>query len=109
MLEAQADDQESVDRMTGDRLTDAELDELRRLSERITPPPWRAIIEGRDRTSGDSFIMTGREDDRDEDMYISRDSGLAGPAYLDFIAAARNYLPRLLDEVAELRSANEGS
>jgi hypothetical protein len=95
--------------MIGDRLTDAELDKLRRLSERVAPPPWRAMIEGRDHTSGDSFIMTGQEDDRDEDMYVSRDSGPAGPAYLEFIAAVRNYLPRLLDEVVESRSEDDRS
>jgi hypothetical protein len=67
------------------------------------------MIEGRDHTSGDSFIMTGREDDRDEDMYVSRDSGPAGPADLEFIAAVRNYLPRLLDEITELRSEDNGS
>lgn len=104
-----ANDQESVDRMTGDRLTNAELDELRRLCERAAPAPWRAMIEGRDHTSGDSFIMIGREDDRDEDMYVSRDSGPASPADLDFIAATRNYLPRLLDEIAELRSGHDDS
>ena len=67
------------------------------------------MIEGRDHTSGDSFIMTGREDDRDEDIYVSRDSGPAGPAYLEFIVAARNYLPRLLDEIAELRPEDNAS
>ena len=90
--------------MTGNRLTDAEIDELRRMSERATPAPWRAMIEGRDHTSGDSFIMVGREDDRDEDMYVSRDSGPASSADLDFIAAARNYLPRLLEELTKLRA-----
>jgi hypothetical protein len=90
--------------MTGDRLTDTELGELRRLSERAAPAPWRAMVEGRDHTSGDSFIMIGREDDRDEDMYVSRDSGPASSADLDLIAAARNYLPRLLDEIIKLRS-----
>jgi hypothetical protein len=65
------------------------------------------MVEGRDHTSGDSFIMIGREDDRDEDMYVSRDSGPASAADLDFIAAARNYLPRLLDEIIELRSRYE--
>lgn len=53
--------------------------------------------------------MTGREDDRDEDIYVSRDSGPAGPAYLEFIVAARNYLPRLLDEIAELRPEDNAS
>jgi len=95
--------------MTSDRLTDAELDEFRRLCQRVAPPPWRAMIEGRDHTSGDSFIRIGREDDRDEDMYVSRDSGPASPADLEFIATARNYLPRLLDEIAELRSEHGGS
>jgi hypothetical protein len=94
--------------MTRDRLTDAELAELRRLCERVSPAPWRAMIEGRDHTSGDSFIMTGQEDDRDEDMYVSRDSGSARAADLEFIAAARNYLPRLLDEIAELRPEGGG-
>jgi hypothetical protein len=95
--------------MTGGRLTEAELDELRRLCERVAPAPWRAMIEGRDHTSGDSFIMIGRADDRDEDMYVSRDSGPASQADLEFIAAARNYLPRLLDEIAELASEHDGS
>jgi hypothetical protein len=85
-------------------LTDAELDELRHLCERAAPAPWRAMVEGRDHTSGDSFIMIGPEYDRDEDMNISRDSGPALPADLDFIAAARNYLPRLLEEITILRS-----
>jgi hypothetical protein len=93
--------------MTGDRLTKAEIDELRRLSEHAAPAPWRAMVEGRDHTSGDSFIMIGREDDRGEDMYVSRDSGPASPADLDFIAAARNYLPRLLDEITKLHSEND--
>jgi hypothetical protein len=89
--------------MAGKRVSDAELDELRRLSERVARPPWRAIVEGRDQTAGDSFIMIGPEEDRDEDMYVSSDSGPASSAELDFIAAARNYLPRLLDEIVGLR------
>lgn len=90
--------------MSGPRLTDAEIHELRQLCERATPAPWRAMVEGRDHSSGDSFIMVGREDDRDEDMYVSRDSGPAAHTDLDFIAAARNYLPRLLEELEELRA-----
>ncbi len=90
-------------------LTDAELDELRRLSEHAARAPWRAMVEGRDHTSGDSFIMIGREDDRAEDMYVSRESGPAPAADLDFIAAARNYLPRLLDEIMRLRSKHDDS
>jgi hypothetical protein len=81
----------------------AEIDELRRLCAHATPAPWRAMVEGRDHSAGDSFIMIGRDDDRDEDMYVTRDSGPASTSDLDFIAAARNYLPRLVEEIAELR------
>ena len=93
--------------MTEQHLSDAEIDQLRRLGEHATPAPWRAMVEGRDHTSGDSFIMIGRDGDRDEDMYVSRDSGPAAAPDLDFIAAARNYLPRILDELAELRRERE--
>jgi hypothetical protein len=93
--------------MSEHHVSDAEIDELRRLGERATPAPWRAMIEGRDHTSGDSFIMIGRDGDRDEDMYVSRDSGPASASDLDFIAAARNYLPRILDELADLRRKGE--
>jgi hypothetical protein len=65
------------------------------------------MVEGRNHTSGDSFIMVGHEEDADEDMYVSRDSGPAAEADLDFIAAARNFLPRLINEIVELRSRNE--
>lgn len=50
------------------------------------------MVEGRDHHGGDSFIMMGAEDDRDEDLYLNRDSGLASVADHDFIAAARNYI-----------------
>jgi hypothetical protein len=89
--------------MNEQHVSDAELDKLRRLSASAAPAPWRAMVEGRDHNSGDSFIMIGNDDDRDEDMYVSRDSGPASAPDLDFIAAARNYLPRLLDEITELR------
>jgi hypothetical protein len=89
--------------MNEHHVSDGELDELRRLCASATPAPWRAMVEGRDHSSGDSFIMVGGDDDRDEDMYVSRDSGPATASDLNFIAAARNYLPRLIDEITELR------
>ena len=93
--------------MNKDHVNDAEIAELRRLCAAATPAPWRAMVEGRDHSAGDSFIMIGRDDDRDEDMYVTRDSGPASASDLDFIAAARNYLPRLIDEIAELRRTCE--
>jgi hypothetical protein len=93
--------------MNEHHVTDAEIEELRRLCDQATPAPWRSMVQGRDHSAGDSFIMIGRDDDRDEDMYVSRDSGPASNSDLDFIAAARNYLPRLIDEIVELRRACE--
>jgi hypothetical protein len=82
-------------------ITDAELEELERLVADASPAPWRAYIEGRDNESGDSFIAIG--DPREADMDISRDDGRAPDADWDFIAAARNYMPRLLSEIRRLR------
>jgi hypothetical protein len=68
---------------SGVELPGSVLDELERLCDRADPVLWRSMVEGRDHCSGDSFIQVGRDDDRAEDMYVSRDSGPAGPAELD--------------------------
>jgi hypothetical protein len=85
-------------------ISDEELSELERLDRWGSAPPWRAMVEGRDHTSGDSFIMAGPESDRAEDIYVSRDSGPASPSDLDLIATARTYLPSLIAEIRHLRS-----
>lgn len=76
---------------------------LMRLSDRCDPPPWRSSVEGRDHVAGEDMIMTGGDSDRGEDIYVTRDSGPASAAYLDLIAAARTYLPLLIDEVLASR------
>ncbi|HEV3310764.1 MAG TPA: hypothetical protein VG815_09620 [Chloroflexota bacterium] len=65
------------------------------------------MVEGRDLTSGDSFIMIGPEGDSGEDMYVSHESRPASPDDLNFIATSRNLVPRLLDEVERQRRGNE--
>jgi len=70
---------------------------------------WRSMVEGRDHLAGDSFIMVGTEGERGEDIYITRDSGAAAAATLDLIAAARTYLPALIEEVRRLRAATAAS
>lgn len=80
-----------------------EIQRLRALSEAGSPPPWTAYVEGRNHSSGDSFISVGPIHDPDEDIYVSRDSGPASSADLDLIAEARTQLPRLLDEIERLR------
>lgn len=43
-------------------LTDEELQHMHKRCAAATPGPWKSYIEGRDHTSGSSFIMTAGED-----------------------------------------------
>jgi hypothetical protein len=77
-------------------------DDLAAIGARATsasPGPWRSFIEGRDHTSGSNFISTGREASRGNDIELSG----ATDADQEFIAHARQDVPRLLAEVARLR------
>ncbi|HAP74485.1 MAG TPA: hypothetical protein DCR14_00190 [Acidimicrobiaceae bacterium] len=89
--------------MTAKYLPAELLDELDRISREADGPPWLAIVEGRDQLGGDSFIQVGDDGNRLTDIYVTRDRTPALAAELDVIAAARTYLPQLLDEIRELR------
>ncbi|MEM6274503.1 MAG: hypothetical protein AAF735_04605 [Myxococcota bacterium] len=81
-------------------LNDSELAAIEARCEAATAGPWVSYIEGRDHTSGSNFIMTGSEDSRGPDIELSG----ATNADQDFIAHARQDIPRLLAEIARLRS-----
>ena len=83
-------------------LSDQELDELEALTEAAAPAPWVAFIEGPG-VAGDSMIRLDRLGDFPPDMYITRDGEIAPSADIRFIAAARNFMPRLLAEVRRRR------
>jgi len=89
--------------MTDDDITDDELAAMKARVEATTPGPWTSYIEGRDHTSGDSFIQTATQD-----IYISAEDYLGGGGHRradqDFIAHARQDMPRLIAEVERLRS-----
>jgi len=93
--------------ITPDRMSEADLDAIRNRAELATPGPWTSFVEGRDHTSGDSFIMIGAPDQREDDLYLSRGSRPASPDDQDFVAAARQDIPRLLAEIRRLRSATK--
>lgn len=88
-------------------MTDEELRAIAARCERATPGPWTSMIEGRDHPSGSSFIMTGAPGSRGEDIELSG----ASPDDQDFIAHARQDVPRLMEEVRRLRTllGNAGS
>ena len=76
-------------------MTDMELDEIRTRCDRASPGPWKAWVEGRDHTSGTSIVETGADD-------IEMSGATEGD--YDFIAHARQDVPRLVDEVRRLKA-----
>jgi len=79
----------------GALMDDAELEAIIARCESATAGPWESFVEGRDHVAGDSFIRCGGRDG----IYITpwrvEDQ--------DFIAAAREDVPRLIREVRRLR------
>jgi hypothetical protein len=81
-------------------MTDEELLEVEARCRAASPGPWKSMIEGRDHTSGSSFIMTGTGPTRGADIELTG----ASDEDQDFIAHARQDVPRLVEEVRRLRS-----
>jgi len=80
-------------------ITEEELIQIEHRANSAQPGPWKAYIEGRDHDSGSSFIMTGTEHQRGEDIEMYR----ATIADYDFIANARQDITRLIDEIRKLK------
>jgi hypothetical protein len=81
-------------------MTEEELVEIEARCQCASPGPWKSMIEGRDHTSGSSFIMIGAGQTRGEDIELSG----ATVADQDFIAYARQDVPLLVEEVRRLRA-----
>jgi len=86
-----------------EHITDGELAEIEDRERNSSTGPWRSWVEGRDGESGDSFIMIGAGESRQADMYITRDDGIGSVADLDFIAHAKQDIPRLIEEIKRLK------
>ena len=80
-------------------MTSTEMEAISARCDVATPGPWKSFIEGRDHTSGNSFIMTGTHDTRGNDIDLFG----ATAADQDFIANARQDIPQLIDEIERLR------
>lgn len=76
-----------------------ELEAIRLRCEQARQGPWTSFVEGRDHTSGSSFVMIGEGKNRGEDIELSG----ATVEDQDFIAHARQDVPRLLSEIYRLR------
>ena len=77
-----------------------EIEQIKERCEKATEGPWISFVEGRDHTSGYSFIRTSGDD-----IEISG----ASTFDQDFIAHARQDVPALIDEIFRLRKLMEDS
>ena len=75
-------------------ITDDESRNIKGRCDKATPGPWISFIEGRDHTSGSSFIRTS---DEDIELIGATDKDL------DFIASCRQDVPRLTEEIERLK------
>ena len=81
-------------------MTDEEIKEIEIRCENAQKGPWKALIENRDHESGCDFIMTGTDTNRGTDIEMSG----ATDADYDFIANARQDIPKLINEIRRLKS-----
>lgn len=80
-------------------MTEEELASIRQRCEKATSGPWVSFIEGCGHSGGSNFIMTGNSNKRGEDIELT---GVTNSDQ-DFIAHARQDIPRLLAEIERLR------
>jgi hypothetical protein len=84
-------------------LTTMTEDDLVAIEARVSAAsasPWVSFIEGRDHSSGSSFIRTGSLELRGTDIELTG----ATVADQDFIAHARQDIPALVAEIRRLRA-----
>lgn len=86
-------------------LSDDELRDVERITAAATVGPWEAFIEEREPIGGVSFIRMGGFNDAIPDMYVYHEDKIAPAQDLDFIAAARTYMARLIAELRRARSS----
>jgi hypothetical protein len=75
-------------------ITEDEIKEIKTRCGAATPGPWQSYVERREKMSGSDFIRTAGED-----IYLRG----ATVADQDFIAHARQDIPKLIAEVERLR------
>ena len=80
--------------MSSEAITDEYLDEIEMRANLATPGPWVEYLEARDKISGSDVIST-----QGEDIYMPG----ASMADYEFVAHARQDVPKLLNEVRRLR------
>ena len=81
------------------KISNDELNLIKQRCDKATKGPWISYVEGRDHSSGSNFIMTGDENNRGDDIEL-----IGGTIdYQEFIANARQDIPRLINEIKRLK------
>lgn len=94
-----------MDMQTFLELSDDELNRMERLAQAATAGPWLSYAVGRDKGAGSNRVELGVCNDLGSFQSIELNGGTI--ADQDFIASARQDVPRLLLEVRALRALLE--
>ncbi|MFJ1755956.1 hypothetical protein [Kitasatospora sp. NPDC088134] len=94
-------------------LPEEELSAIERRVAAATPGPWIGWMESRRGIGGTSFIQLQADAEEDDEIYLTRFTGgveVCGghsqtDADIEFIAGARQDVPRLVNEIRRLRTA----
>jgi hypothetical protein len=81
-------------------ISEKEIQEIELRVDQSQNGPWKAYIQGRDHDSNSSFIMTGSKEKPRVNICLAG----ATIADIDFIANAKQDIPRLIKEIKELQS-----
>jgi hypothetical protein len=84
-------------------LNDEEPAAIQKRFNEATLGPWKSYVEGRDHTSGSSFIMTGPPNSRGPDIEL-----LGATVARTSLPMRGQDLPRLLDEIVRLQKLMDG-
>ncbi|MFE2582843.1 hypothetical protein [Streptomyces sp. NPDC059378] len=98
-------------------LSEEELSAIERRVGAATPGPWVGWMESRHSIGGTSFIQLRADAEEDDEFYLTRATGgheVVGAdaqtdADIEFIAGARQDVPRLVKEIRRLRAVLEGA
>ncbi|MER8188301.1 hypothetical protein [Kitasatospora sp. NPDC094015] len=93
------------------------LSAIERRADAATPGPWVGWLESRHGVGGTSFIRLRADADGDDEIYLTRATGgcaVVGAdaqtdADIEFIAGARQDVPRLVNEIRRLRAVVDGA
>ena len=84
-------------------MTEEELAEIENRCLAASPLPWVSWGEGRDHVAGSHVIITGTKETPGPDLHL--EGGTV--ADHDFIAHARQDVPRLIEEIRRLRRCQQ--